>query len=667
MRRIFSSLLLVLSLTATATGTAAAGNGETIQPDSSTYLARNSAGKAPLSQPTDFSLRKTGRIVLSDRPPLPAPAKTRPVKASSKENCEPTPARSRVRKAGAVQACVTTSTASPLSGPRSFAVQPSAADSGSCTITDPGKWWHGRFGYCVYGLTVLYTLKDSNGKVIGTGTLNVSSSAVLSATDTKWNELVTVTMTEATGAVTTLNVKFRAMCTAGCTVTKPAPWVGATGTLIKGKVASGNVSYASSPAAGTKVDFTTSYEMYVTAPGAQITDPTASWSNPEKIRCDDDVRDTTNPTSTPAAGCVVPGVIAVVRMSDSPSAPGAGAAAAGYLWAQNKLADGWGRAKPLTRAKNDVDARAARTCGSFQARTDIIPTDTCDTFPFAATHEGGADGALCAEIIPNYSTGGWDVYELKGDANAPCMRAHVPVADKQAAASQLSEGYATQRVLEAEQFRVDITGSTAEPQAACLNNVPAGALPSGNGWIRNSTNPVLQVNKTTTPPGPPGTRAAMAQACLGVVTGDGSAAAGDITGWQDAQEFARINSPGTQLARCHLIANILGGKGGTADGGPDNLVPCWQSGMNTGTPSMRTYEAVTQKAVKEPKDGGILGPNDAIFYQVTPDYRDSTSTIPQGVTMTARVERADGSSQPLFPDIYITNTKGNTGLLDLGN
>ncbi|MFE9677174.1 hypothetical protein ACFYO5_24070 [Streptomyces sp. NPDC006259] len=50
-----------------------------------------------------------------------------------------------------------------------------------------------------------------------------------------------------------------------------------------------------------------------------------------------------------------------------------------------------------------------------------------------------------------------------------------------------------------------------------------------------------------------------------------------------------------------------------------------------------------------------------------PDYRDSTSTIPPGVTMRATLERADGSTRPVFPDIHISNTTTDTGLLNLGN
>lgn len=119
----------------------------------------------------------------------------------------------------------------------------------------------------------------------------------------------------------------------------------------------------------------------------------------------------------------------------------------------------------------------------------------------------------------------------------------------------------------------------------------------------------------------------------------------------------------TNQARCHLIANILGGPGQIKDGGQNNLVPCWQVGMNTGTPSMRTYEFMAQTEVDE----SDFGANDAITYQVTPVFRDATSTIPVGVTMTANIERANGTTEELFPNVYVPNTKADTGLLNLGN
>ncbi|MET7320811.1 DNA/RNA non-specific endonuclease [Streptomyces sp. NPDC005549] len=645
-RRVLLSLLAVLALGATTTAMVPA--------QETTHTQERPGNQADRTDPADAAA-------------VPVPTKTRPAEVAPGERCEPTRAGSRERRAGAVQACVSMS-ATPVkpAGRQSLAAASSAAsadaaadDTASCVITNPGTWKFNRFGYCVNGLTVLYVLKDGNGKEIGTGTLSVTTSALLPAEGTSWEEHVTVTMTGATGAVTSLTAKFRSACSAGCKATKNAPWYG--GTLVKGDSRNGRVAYSSTPAAGTQVEFTTSYELFVTAPGAQVTDASASWSNPEQIRCDDAVSDTAS-AGTPGPGCVVPGVMPVVTIDAT-----SGAAAVGYRWAQQNLAGGWGQDKPLTRAKSGVADRTARTCGGsepFQAMPDVVANDSCGTFPFAATHEGGTDGALCAEIVLKDTGGGWAVQQLGDtDLGRSCVRAHVPAADDQAARTQLSDGFANQRVVEAEKFKVEITGATAQPQGACLRSQPNGSLRAGDGWIRNTTAAVDHVNKTTTPDGA-GTRAAMAQACLGKNLDTGSDASGDITGWQDAQLFRDTYSPKTGLARCHLIPNILGGKGQVVDGGQNNLVPCWQSGMNTGTPSMRTFELAAQKLVKEDPN---FQANDALFYQVTPEYQDATSTIPVGVTMTATVQRADGTSQPLFPEVYITNTKGNTGTLNLGN
>ncbi|MBW8818787.1 MAG: DNA/RNA non-specific endonuclease [Streptomyces sp.] len=124
--------------------------------------------------------------------------------------------------------------------------------------------------------------------------------------------------------------------------------------------------------------------------------------------------------------------------------------------------------------------------------------------------------------------------------------------------------------------------------------------------------------------------------------------------------FVAANSPGTAIARCHLIANTLGGKGQILDGGQANLVPCWQVGMNTGTPSMRTYEALVKNWVT------FLSSNDAVYYEVTPNYKDSTSTIPDGVTMSATLELDNGFQYPLFQNVFIPNTQASSGL-NLGN
>ncbi|MFB7651145.1 hypothetical protein [Streptomyces sp. NPDC056128] len=112
------------------------------------------------------------------------------------------------------------------------------------------------------------------------------------------------------------------------------------------------------------------------------------------------------------------------------------------------------------------------------------------------------------------------------------------------------------------------------------------------------------------------------------------------------------------------MPSVLGGKG-TSELTRRNLVPCWQSGMNTGTPSMRTYEKMAEDLVEG--DIALFGPADAIFYEVTPVYRYANSTVPTGVTMRATIQRANGTTEELFPNVYVTNTYTSTGLHNLGN
>ncbi|MFJ8331778.1 DNA/RNA non-specific endonuclease [Streptomyces sp. NPDC094437] len=626
-------------------------------------LGLTSTGVSP-AQAAEGQPRQVGRIDTADAPTSTPPTRTSAVLATSGEQCEPTRAGSKERRAGAAEACVRTSPAPAqrTATPQQSLAAVTAADTGSCDITSPGVYSYERFGYCVTGVNVVYILRNTNGTELGRGTLEISTSATLPASGRTWSERVTVAMTGASGDVTALNAKFRASCGTGCTTTTSAPWYG--GDLTLGQSLSGTVAYSSAPAPGTSVDFTTSYKLYVTSPGATAVDPNASWDNPEKIRCDDAVRDVAS-DATASPGCVIPSVTAVVPMSTQGSDQGGAVAA--YLWAQRNLVDHWGRDTLLTRAKSGVADRTSSTCGSgsskpFTDATDLIPTDTCAQFPFAETREGGTDGARCAEVIPHQGSGGWIIFELGGgselDPARPCVRAHVALADKEFADGQLSEGFTSQRVIDEDPFKLGLTASIDGTHAACLGVSPEGARPAGNGWILNTTEPVAHVNKTTNPPAPAGVRATTAQACLGKTPGPGSDAGGDITGWQDAQLFAQANNLDTTgLSRCHLIANVLGGRIS------QNLVPCWQVGMNTGAGSMWDYE----EEIRDEVAAQSFGEDDAILYQVTPTYLDATSTIPVGVTMSATVEREDGTAEQLFPDVYIPNTRGNTGLFNLGN
>ncbi|AKZ55832.1 Hypothetical protein SAM23877_2783 [Streptomyces ambofaciens ATCC 23877] len=592
--------------------------------------------------------------------PSAEPTETSKFAAGSAEDCTATVPGSKERHAGAVESCVTVTPAPARAKTRTAAAPAAAAAAaGSCDVTTPGNYSYERFSYCVTGINVTYILRDSRGLEIGRGTLAVSTGADLSATATSWSEQVTVTMTGASGDVTALNAKFRASCDVGCTATKTAPWYG--GSITLGQTLSGTVAYSSPRTTGSSASFFTSYAMYVTSPGATATDPNASWKNARQIRCDDAVG------GTSVAGCAVPSVMAVVPMKATSA--DAGGAVAAYGWAQNNLNGAWGKkGSPLTRSTSGVAGRTAATCGGFTAEPDLVVTDTCADFPFGEAKEGGAAGDRCAEVIPNLGNGEWDTYILNNahthDPAAPCVQAHVTSAEKQFADTQLADGFKDQRVIDADEFELPVSTPDTTGQADCLAaKGPTGSLPNGDGWFWNTTEAVPLVNKTV-PTSGPGQRPTRAQACLGRNTGGGTGTSNPVTGMEDADAFKVAAGVTYSQDRCHLIAKSLGGQG-TSEKTRTNLVPCWHTGMNTGTPSMRTYEDQTRNLIKGPL--AAFGANDAVFYEVTPVYKDASSTIPTGVTMHATIQRANGTTEELFPNVYVTNTYQNTGTLNLGN
>ncbi|MER6493902.1 DNA/RNA non-specific endonuclease [Streptomyces griseorubiginosus] len=621
-------------------------------------LGLTTAGPATAQQAAGGKARPAATVDRTNRTGTPAPlTATSAFPEQLGERCEATRTGTKERRAGAVEACVSTS---PVPAARTKARQQSlaatSAATATCSLTSPGNYSYERFSYCVTGVNVLYVLRDSKGAELGRGTLEVSTSASLPAAGTAWSEHVTVTMTSASGEVTALDAKFRASCGTGCRATTTAPWYESG--LVLGKTLAGDVKYSSAPAVGSVAEFLTSYKLYVTSPGATPVDPSASWDNPRKIRCDNAVG------GTSSAGCVIPSIMPVVPMSAKAS--DAGGAVAAYAWAQKNLNGAWGKkGSPLTRSTSGVADRTARTCGGFSPEPELVDNDSCGDFPFGEAKEGGAAGSACVKVIPNLGNGEWDTYVLNDaravDPASPCVQAHVTPDEKQFAAAQLADGFRNQRVIDADQFELTFSLPDTGPHARCLDTTPDGSLPNGAGWILNTTEPVPHVNKTTDPLGRPGARPGRAQACLDKTAPKGTPAQGDIPGWQDAENFRKANSLTNGLARCHLIPNVAGGRGIQV-----NLVPCWQLGMNTGTPSMRTYETMAQDLIQS-DDDSEFGPDDAIFYQVTPVYNDDTSTIPVGVTMNANVERANGTIEQLFSNVYVTNTLKNTGLYNLGN
>ncbi|WP_344468722.1 DNA/RNA non-specific endonuclease [Kitasatospora kazusensis] len=206
-------------------------------------------------------------------------------------------------------------------------------------------------------------------------------------------------------------------------------------------------------------------------------------------------------------------------------------------------------------------------------------------------------------------------------------------------------------------------------KADCLKNMPTGARlnGAGGGWILNTGDPVPARNKLTPPPTAaavatrPGTRAGPATACLAAPLGKGSAAtkSKSVTGYWDAQAQA----PGVDLARCHLIADLLGGQG-WYEADWTNLFLCYQVGLNTSAGSMRSYEDEVDLKVK---DLARTSPGAAVLYKVAPKYdHPPTSTIPSGVTISAEIQYPDGTIYPLFYGVSLLNLKETRGP-NLGN
>ncbi|GGT78940.1 hypothetical protein GCM10010207_88280 [Streptomyces atratus] len=322
------------------------------------------------------------------------------------------------------------------------------AANGACDITQPGTFTATRFGICLNGMEVTYTLRNDKGAVLGTGLMNVATSMTLSASKTTWDETTTVKVVSVTGEVKTLNISYDAACTGGCGMTDARPWDG-TKSLGLGGTATGTVTYSTPVASGARANVTSKHHMYVVSSGAIPTQPNVNWDNPWTIRCDNEV--SANP------GCVVPEVRANFEFSLAEF----GGAAATYGWTQNALRDG----APLSRDPSETTATTRRgyTCGTnssdpFVYMDNVVPNDSCDEFPFARSYEGGTNGALCADIVPLYENGQWEIYEARADkpvtGTEPCTRGHVNNDDNGNAGLALGRYVQRDRVLDTEKYNV---------------------------------------------------------------------------------------------------------------------------------------------------------------------------------------------------------------------
>ena len=198
-------------------------------------------------------------------------------------------------------------------------------------------------------------------------------------------------------------------------------------------------------------------------------------------------------------------------------------------------------------------------------------------------------------------------------------------------------------------------------EATCLTQkaeaLTEGGQNDGSGWILNRSQGVDHVNKDTSPKGGRGIRAEDGVACLTAdhdKKRDGTKGL-KITGYQDASRelttYTRQHLvPGKELARCHVIADILGGLPAGK-----NLFPCYQVGLNTGLVSMKSpFEDLVRAIAGElPANSGA-----AVLYLVTLNYKSAESTVPEGVFLNAELQEPGGVTYPIFQEgDYLDNIR----------
>lgn len=386
-------------------------------------------------------------VIAPERPPAPT-AITAPVAAETGQQCTPTPTGSRERRAGGVAFCVRIDKSAPSS---LSTTNIAAADSFTCSVTGTNQMQYQRFESCLK-ITVSGALVNSNGAPIGTATINFVNSVTLNATTSAFEQQLTATVAATTGSVSQVAVSLTASCTSACTTTKANPWTGVK-LLSRGQSATGTVAHSETLAKGAQDSFRLRYSAFITVPNAIPAQPTASWDGVVNLRCDNIVGNT--------AGCVYPGAQPDLQLSVATYK----AAAMTYLWAQTYLPDAWGDGTPLRRLADESAANANRnrTCedGTFiRLPNPPVPDDSCDEFPFAATHEGGTVGSLCADIAVIPEDGTWQVYEA--NPNKPvtgtekCVRGHVTLLDNTNAGGELGRFTPRVRLLDLDKYTLTI-------------------------------------------------------------------------------------------------------------------------------------------------------------------------------------------------------------------
>jgi hypothetical protein len=326
---------------------------------------------------------------------------------------------------------------------------PMAAVNPLCASTS-GAWVINRTNECIQNFGVVYLVIDE-GTVLGTAYFSVNQSIATSTNSNTITENDTITETSATAEANTEGtMQFTPQCGSACAVLNGT----STFSIGPGQSKTLQISYRDSPATGNQDKFTTSYIAPFSVPGAPSIN-SAQWSSPGTIRCD-------NQLAGRSVGCVFPAYVPPLVLSVATY----GAAALNALIGEHDLAGtpGLSAATPLTRGDptqtpGNSDAICDKT---FYPAPWLIPTDSCDEYPFASSQQSGAQlnltGEDCMEIVPVNINGTWSVYFLNRDVLPQrCLRGHVPLAQNTSVGGPLSSLYTLNRMLLGDPYTVVVT------------------------------------------------------------------------------------------------------------------------------------------------------------------------------------------------------------------
>ena len=326
----------------------------------------------------------------------------------------------------------------------SLAAATAPAPAVSCAAYNSYTWIYGRASQCLWGWVRGYQTVDTAGKVTGTATLEVATDLTAGQT-LSWNEKWFVTMTAATGRLTTMSVQVTKDCGSGCT-TRNTPTTAQAVTV--GKTVTGTITFAAAPLG--RSEYAHNYTLTLTDPGNDTIAP-STWTAPRPVRCDR--------VLTPA-GCVLIGG----EMNFSASLASTPTVVAGLNNYQSKYPDAWGRGTPIRHLADAAlqQASAASICTGF-IPDDRVAGDTCFLFPFDANYENGYLQGLapanCSETRPVVNADGTTTNYLKHSVTYTerCFIGHMAAADVALFKQQLNNWIVANRILDQDAYKVILT------------------------------------------------------------------------------------------------------------------------------------------------------------------------------------------------------------------